>query len=80
MDQDRVLFRFDNPDFLPEFGVSIIKSSIQKRWTILCWLHTKERKIFEVNGERHLTYTYWLQFRLWWPPVFWKVGWVNWNS
>jgi hypothetical protein len=80
MEQDRELFRFDSPDFLPEFGVSIVQSSIRKRWTLLCYLHTRYHKVFTPTDELHLTYTFWLQLRLWWPPVLLKVGWVNWNK
>jgi len=80
MEQDKVLFRFNSPEFLPEFGVSIVKSSIRKRWTMLSWLHTNEQKVFTPTDELRLTYTFWFQLRLWWPPVLLKVGWVNWNS
>ena len=80
MEEDKVLFCFRSPDFLPEFRISIVKSAIRKRWCVLCWLHTNEHKVFTPTDEKHLTWTYWLQLRLWWPPVLWKVGWVNWNS
>jgi len=80
MDEDRELFRFDFPDFLPEFGFIITKAHLRKRLCVLFWWHDRRLKVFKVDGEHNITHSHWLQLRLWWPPIMYVAGWTDWNG
>lgn len=71
--EDKVAFRWTPPWGWP--GVMLAKSAKRARWTIFFWFHTDETKQWP-----HWTFTWLLQVRLWWSPLFFFRGWIQWEG
>lgn len=55
-------------------GFLLIRSYINSRWSLLMWFHTDETEQWP-----HYTFTWFLQLRLWWPPIYFYRGWLRWD-
>ena len=71
MEEDRTLFAH-HPSvwWLP--SVAIVKSRSKKRWTAFFSIITSY--VDEWPGHY---FTWFLQFRLWWPPIMFYRGWID---
>ena len=66
-EKDRILWHWKPESWwLP--WIAVVKSGVRKRWTIIFQWVTDETE------DRY--FVYWLQFRAWWPPVFFYRGWI----
>jgi len=74
MGNDRNLFVHHPPVWwLP--SIAIVRSGIKRRLSLFIWLHTD--LVPYVSHDD--TFTWWLQVRAWWPPVYFYRGWVRWD-
>lgn len=73
--KDRILV-----SWIPSFswlpGVLVLKSGQRGRWTVIfSWITNEFSSITDETDDCY--FIYWLQFRAWWPPVFFYRGWVK---
>jgi hypothetical protein len=66
--EDHIIFRWTPPFWwLPV--VFVLKSGQRERWTaIFSWTTDETQDCY---------FMYWLQFRAWWPPIFFHRGWIK---
>lgn len=70
----RTLFVYHPPVWwLP--SIAIVKAALREKWTLILWLHSDC-----VPQWPEATFTWWLQLRLWWPPIVFYRGWLKWEG
>ena len=70
MPEDKVLFSIR---VIPHVALTVVKAAKNGRWTAFFTAFTDEA----TDGAYYYDLVWWLQFKTWWPPVFFYHGWLK---